>query len=137
MEPSIVCSILVIDDQPETRETITDLIQNEGHSFQAASNGREAMDWLEAQADLPCLILLDLRMPVMDGWDFLRVVGSVPRLASIPVVVISGSIQRDGAAPVLRAKAFWSKPPDVAIVSNVHLYCEQHRDSWKSPAPPT
>jgi CheY-like chemotaxis protein len=126
-----VCRILVIDDQPETRETITDLIESEGHSFQAASNGREAIDWLEAQDELPCLILLDLRMPVMDGWDFIRVVSSVPRLANIPVVVISGSIQRDGAAPVLRAKAFWSKPPNADLVSSVHLYCDHHRDSWK------
>ena len=126
-----MCRILVVDDQPETRETITDIIESAGHSFQVASNGREAIEWLEAQAELPCLILLDLRMPVMDGWDFLRVVGSVPRLASIPVVVISGSIQRDGAAPVLRAKAFWSKPPSVDLVSSVHLYCDHHRDSWK------
>jgi len=126
-----VCRILVIDDQQETRETITDLIESEGHSPHGASNGREAIDWLEAQDELPCLILLDLRMPVMDGWDFIRVVSSVPRLANIPVIVISGSIQQDGAAPVLRAKAFWSKPPSAALVSSVHLYCDLHRDSWK------
>src|SRR6266550_4705799 len=95
-EPVTVCSILVVDDQLDTRDTITDLIRNEGHTFHDASNGREAMDWLEVQSDSPCLILLDLRMPVMDGWDFLHAIAAVPRLATIPVIVISGSIQRDG-----------------------------------------
>ncbi len=125
-----MCNVLVVDDHADTREAIAELVGDKGHSCHGSANGREAMDWLEAQAELPCVIVLDLRMPVMDGWDFLRVVRSELRWVNIPVIVISATIERDAPAPVLRAKAFWSKPPDAELISNVHRYCDQHRDSW-------
>jgi CheY-like chemotaxis protein len=125
-----VCSILVVDDHADTREVIADLVGNEGHSFDEAANGQEALDWLEAQADLPCLILLDLRMPVMDGWDFLRALRAKPRWAEISVIVMSVTIDKDAPAPVLPAKAFWSKPPHAELVAKIHKYCAEHRDLW-------
>jgi CheY-like chemotaxis protein len=125
-----VCNVLIVDDYADTTEAIAELIGNKGHSCHVAANGREAMTWLEEQADLPCLILLDLRMPVMDGWDFLLALRSRPRWANIGVIVISATIDDDAPTPVLRAKAFWSKPPDAELLANVHRYCDQHRDAW-------
>ena len=129
-----MCSILVVEDHEDTREIIAELIAKEGHSYHEAENGQEAIDWLEQQTDLPCLILLDLRMPVMDGWDFLRAIRAVPRWADLAVIVISATIAQDAAVPVLPAKAFWSKPPDQELIASVHQYCDHHRDSWKPTA---
>jgi CheY-like chemotaxis protein len=73
-------------------------------------------------------------MPVMDGWDFLRALRAIPRLAEVVVIVISATIERDAPAPVLPAKAFWSKPPHVELVAKIHEYCDRHRDNWKTSA---
>jgi CheY-like chemotaxis protein len=121
-----VCSILIVDDHTDSREAIAELLRDAGHTSCEASNGREALDWLDAQSEMPCLILLDLRMPTMDGWDFLRVLSGVPRLSNIPVIVISVTVREDAPTPVLRAKAFWSKPPDAGRIARVHQYCAKH-----------
>jgi CheY-like chemotaxis protein len=123
-----VCSILIVDDHTDSREAIAELVRDAGHDSSEAANGREALDWLDGQSELPCLILLDLRMPTMDGWDFLRALNEVPRLSSIPVIVISVTIHEDAPTPVLPAKAFWSKPPDAERIASVHQYCAKHRD---------
>jgi two-component system, chemotaxis family, chemotaxis protein CheY len=129
-----VCSILVIDDHRDTREAIGELIGHQGHSHHGVGHGREALDWLEAQAEPPCLILLDLRMPVMDGWDFLRALRATSRWNDVGVIVISATIDIESPAPVLPAKAFWSKPPNADLVTRIHEYCERHRDSWPAKA---
>jgi CheY-like chemotaxis protein len=78
--------------------------------------------------------LLDLRMPVMDGWDFLRALRATPRWADVAVIVLSATVKRDAPAPVLPAKAFWSKPPHTELIVKIHKYCDRHRDSWEPPA---
>src|SRR5438445_1254438 len=98
-----MCSILVVEDHADTREAIAELIVNEGHSCHEAENGQEAIDWLDRQTDLPCLILLDLRMPVMDGWDFLRAIRAVPRWADLAVIVMSATAAQGAPMPVLPA----------------------------------
>ena len=125
-----MCSVLIVEDHADTREAIAELVASEGHAHHEVANGQEALEWLEEQADAPCLILLDLRMPVMDGWDFLRAVRSPPEWAKIGVIVISATIQPEAPKPVLPAKAFWSKPPEPEEIANVHQYCERHRNSW-------
>jgi CheY-like chemotaxis protein len=129
-----MCTVLIVDDHADTVETIAELVGDEGHEPQRASNGRDALTWLEGRLDLPCLILLDLRMPIMDGWDFLRAMRSVPRWVDIPVIVISVTVAAD-APPVLPAKAFWSKPPDAHQIATVYQFCERHRDSWRPKRP--
>src|SRR4051812_14947003 len=106
-----MCTVLIVDDHADTLDSLAEVIEAEGHAHHEATNGRDAMAWLENQAELPCVILLDLRMPRMDGWDFLRALRGVHRLANIPVVVISATIESDAPRPVLPAAAFWSKPP--------------------------
>ena|SRR5689334_8496644 len=125
-----MCRVLVVDDHESSREAVLAFLENEGHTHAEACNGQEALNWLRAQAELPCMVLLDLRMPVMDGWDFLHAIRAVPKWASIPVIVVSGSIEQDGLRPVLPARAFWSKPIEPGKVRSLHRYCDQHRDSW-------
>jgi CheY-like chemotaxis protein len=80
-------AILVVDDNLDLLETMAGVLELDGYSVLRAHNGKEALKM--AAANSVCLILLDLSMPVMDGWEFLEERKRTPRLATIPVIVIS------------------------------------------------
>ena len=95
-------TIFVIDDDKAIRETLADLLEDEGYSVVTAMNGQDALQKLRADSlRRPCVILLDLMMPVMNGADFYAAQQSDPDLSAIPVVVISA----DGHIHV-KAKSF-------------------------------
>jgi CheY-like chemotaxis protein len=89
--------VLVVDDDQDIRDSLADLLADEGHQVRVASNGREALDVLRA-SPRPCLILLDLMMPVMDGQEFLQEKDGDSLLCEIPVCVVT-------AGPPLTANA--------------------------------
>jgi len=84
----MTASILVVDDDADLRQTLQLLLNDSGYRVTAAANGRAALDQLLAGAR-PDLILLDLMMPEMNGWQFLERASADPRLASIPVVIMT------------------------------------------------
>jgi CheY-like chemotaxis protein len=86
--------VLVVDDDRSVRESLSGLLDVEGYSVLAAENGQTALDILEKAAHFPCLILLDLAMPIMDGRGFLKFRAKDPMLRQIPVVVVSGDPPR-------------------------------------------
>jgi CheY-like chemotaxis protein len=102
--------ILLVEDDFAIRETIAELLAEEGYRVTSAANGAEALAMLD-ESDAPGLILLDLMMPVMNGWEFRRALRDDPRLARIPVVVISASRGAEPRASV-DADAFLAKPFD-------------------------
>jgi CheY-like chemotaxis protein len=106
-------SILIIDDQPDFRMMLTTFLEDAGYTIECACNGRDALTYLMRSSELPGLILLDVAMPVMTGWDFLRAQQSSAALRSIPVVVLSArnNAEHEGAnyAPV----AYLDKPVDL------------------------
>ena len=81
--------VLVVEDEAESRDTLRELLELEGYEVQTATNGKEALEKL-AVLD-PCIILLDLFMPVMDGWQVLDQLRSDGRLARIQVVVTTSA----------------------------------------------
>jgi CheY-like chemotaxis protein len=85
---SHVGSVLVVDDDDETRTLFADTLREHGYLVVEARNGKEALAALLAM-ELPTVILLDLSMPVMSGWEVLRVMRSIVRLSRIPVVLVS------------------------------------------------
>src|SRR2546430_17244280 len=85
-------TILVVDDAQVVSEIIADLLAEEGYSVVQAGNGREALEALFAGLR-PDIILLDLIMPVMDGWQFLGERSKNPALRAIPVLVISATAE--------------------------------------------
>jgi CheY-like chemotaxis protein len=83
--------VLVVDDDRSMRESLSALLQLEGYSVLEAENGQTALEVLEKTPYLPCMILLDLAMPVMSGREFLKLRAQDPALRKIPVVVVSGN----------------------------------------------
>jgi CheY-like chemotaxis protein len=82
--------ILVVEDDREQRETLCAMLDFEGFGHAEAGNGQEALDYLNASS-APCVVLLDLEMPVMNGWDFRANQLADERLSRIPVVVVTAN----------------------------------------------
>ena len=83
--------ILVVDDDTDIREVLTDTLTDEGFPADAVSNGQEALEILRGSPPHPRVILLDLMMPVMDGLSFLKVREADPEIATIPVIVLTAA----------------------------------------------
>ena len=81
--------IVVVDDDNDIREAVCEVLRNEGYQAVEASNGREAIELLHGFSDPPQLILLDLMMPEMDGWEFLMGIDEDPAIPFIPVALMS------------------------------------------------
>jgi CheY-like chemotaxis protein len=97
--------VLVVDDDFSTREALTELLQDRGYSVISGADGREALNYLR-DTSAPGIIILDLMMPVMDGWEFLEHQSHEPALLDIPVIVMTATPPRHP----LRAKAVLQKP---------------------------
>jgi two-component system chemotaxis response regulator CheY len=90
--------ILIIDDDVELREVIAETLQQHGFAVALAGNGREGLEYLR-KGRTPRLILLDLMMPVMNGWQFCSAKKADPALAAIPVVALSAAAKKDPGSP--------------------------------------
>ena len=82
--------VLVVDDDQDIRDALCELLVDEGYRAVPAKNGEDALKYL-GSGELPSVILLDLMMPVVDGWEFRRRQQSDPRVRGIPVVVITAA----------------------------------------------
>jgi CheY-like chemotaxis protein len=89
---------LVVEDDTDTRDLIAEVLREDGYQVMVAAHGREALGAVHALAMLPSIILLDLMMPIMNGWQFLDERSHDPALASVPVVVLSADPTRQLAA---------------------------------------
>jgi len=105
LQRSAAREVLVVDDDFGTGEALTHLLQDRSYSVISAADGREALNYLR-DASAPGIIILDLMMPVMDGWEFLEHQSREPALRDIPVIVVTATPPRHP----LRAKAVLQKP---------------------------
>jgi CheY-like chemotaxis protein len=113
--------VLIVEDDADLRDMMAQLLAIEGYKAEAVPNGRAALDYLR-RGDFPEVILLDLMMPVMDGWEFRRRQREDPRLADVPVVVLS-ALDPSRAAD-LEGAAFLKKPLDFdRLLELVRHYC--------------
>ena len=103
-------NILVVDDDAALRNTLVEALEEEGYRTTSASNGREALERLRSEKTPPAVILLDMMMPVMDGWAFRDEQQRDPQLAEIPVVVFSAQGNVKQMASEVSASAYLKKP---------------------------
>ena len=115
--------ILVVDDEAFIRSYLEDVLEEEGYEVMGASNGHEALEQLR-KGDEPDLIMLDLMMPVMNGWEFREAQLKDPALARIPVLIVSGAGDVEGEARRLHAAGCVVKPFHPAnILSSIARLC--------------
>jgi CheY-like chemotaxis protein len=115
--------VLVVDDDADIRDSIGDILELRGYRVFRAANGREALERLRSGPP-PCVILLDLMMPVLNGWEFREQQTSDVRLAGVPVVVISGDGSTDEKAARIGVSEFLRKPLELsAILDVVRRHC--------------
>jgi CheY-like chemotaxis protein len=107
--------VLVVDDDPDIRETLRFVLEDAGYPVYTAENGREALDVLAVARPLPGLILLDLMMPVMSGDEMLRALKAVHALAEIPVTIVTAS----GAPMPPLASSLLKKPVDLDVLLRI------------------
>lgn len=126
-----MASVLVVDDEVDIRQAMAEVLEDEGYEVHAAANGAEGLRQLREHR--PALVLLDLMMPVMNGWEFRRAQLHDPELADVPVVVLSAV----GRAPALEVDAFLQKPFDLeTLLAQVRqfVHAREERDDGPRPA---
>jgi CheY-like chemotaxis protein len=102
--------VLVVEDDLEIRESLMEILEENGYEPVGAANGHEGLDKLSKSHQPPCLILLDLMMPVMDGRAFRQEQLRRPEFASIPVVVLSAYRNVAEETKDMSVAAFLKKP---------------------------
>ena len=116
--------VLVVDDDNEIRETMVEILNDEGYEAVGASDGIEALEQLRDPTDRWCLVLLDLMMPNMDGRTFRAEQLQDPAIAPIPVVIVSAMNDVAAAAEELRVAAHMTKPiPLRELIQMVRQFC--------------
>jgi CheY-like chemotaxis protein len=106
-----VALILIVDDDPAIRESLTEVLRDEGYDVIEGANGADALALLE-RGPLPAAIILDLMMPVMDGFAFRGHQVANDRFAKVPVIVFTAGVL-DERARALGASAYFTKPFDL------------------------
>jgi CheY-like chemotaxis protein len=120
-DDAIMSTVLVVDDDEACRAFLGEYLGLLGYQVELAGDGLEALDRLASLKRQPCVIILDLMMPVMSGWEFRREQARDARLAQIPVLLISGVVGD------LRGESeanFLKKPFDLnALAAAVNRHC--------------
>jgi CheY-like chemotaxis protein len=120
-------TILVLEDDREIRESIVDVLEAEGYLVESAANGKEGLARLR-EIEKPCLILLDLMMPVMSGGEFLALARKDDALATIPVVIVS-AWPSEAAQIAGATQGYVKKPIDLeTLLATVDRFCSKGGD---------
>jgi CheY-like chemotaxis protein len=115
--------VLLVEDDLATREALAAALQDRGFAVTSVPNGREALAKLR-EGQLPSVILLDLMMPVMDGWQFRAEQLREARLSPIPVVIVTASGDVRHKAAALGAVGYLQKPVEMdELIAHVQRYC--------------
>ena len=105
--------ILIVDDEYDIVSSLEMILNLEGYDVRSAFNGKEALELLGKHERLPDLILSDLMMPVMDGYEFVRALAANPKYRAIPVLLMSAGQLNEGRLNKCTYRAFVRKPFDL------------------------
>jgi CheY-like chemotaxis protein len=124
--PAPCRGVLIVDDDPDIRDTIAEVLTDNHFPSIGVENGAAALDQLRSDAEPPCVILLDMMMPVMDGRAFRIAQRDDPSLSNIPVVVLSAHASGERSVRELHVDAFLRKPVDLqTLLDTIGRYCER------------
>jgi CheY-like chemotaxis protein len=119
-----VVGILIVDDDVDNGEAMSELLEHQGFDVALAADGQTALEALRRADTLPDVILLDLMMPVMNGWQFRKAQLDDPQLAAVPVIVVTASWDSDSQLSKLKAAALLRKPVDAGtLVRKINSIC--------------
>ncbi len=123
-----VGNVLIVEDDPDTREMLSLMLATEGFHAVGAEDGLEALHLLRTvrhrAPEVPCLVLLDLKMPRLGGGEFRRAQLGDPTVANVPVAVMSGAVDAEQRAQALGAVATVTKPINMDVLLQVvKRYC--------------
>jgi CheY-like chemotaxis protein len=126
--PLTIGNVLIVEDDPDTREMVRQLLARQGFYVVAAEDGLEALHLLRAvrhrAPEAPCLVLLDLSMPRLGGNEFRRSQLGDPTVANVPIAVMSGAADLEERAAAMGAVATIAKPLDIDVLLEiVKRYC--------------
>jgi CheY-like chemotaxis protein len=125
--------VLIVDDDTDIRETLEEVLADNDFPATGVENGAVALERLRADEEPPCVILLDMMMPVMDGRTFRHEQKHDPTLSDIPVVVLTAHASGERSARELQVDAFLRKPVDLkTLLDVIGRYCQREK---ASPAP--
>jgi CheY-like chemotaxis protein len=115
--------VLIVEDDTDLRQALSQILSDEGYRVDGAEHGLHALEQLR-DGRRPCLILLDLTMPVMNGWQFRDEQRLDPELAAIPVVVISAGANLSEQIAPLGIQDYIRKPIQLGqLLATVQRYC--------------
>jgi CheY-like chemotaxis protein len=116
--------VLIVEDDPDLLGALASFLQSEGYNVECARHGLEALGRLRA-GSRPAVILLDLMMPIMTGWEFRDAQRQDSELCHIPVVVVSGTNDSARHAAFLEADGYVQKPiPVETLIATLNRYCD-------------
>ena len=122
--------VLIVDDDTDIRETLEEVLADNHFPAIGAENGAVALERLRSDVEPPCVILLDMMMPVMDGRTFRLAQQDDPTLSNIPVVVLTAHASGERSARELHVACFLRKPVDLkTLLDVVGRYCEREKAS--------
>jgi CheY-like chemotaxis protein len=117
--------VLVVEDDRDVRDSLLEVLEDNAYAPLAASNGKEALERLRASGVRPCVILLDVMMPVMDGWGFRAAQTEDAQLSEIPVVVLTAHASAAQTARDMHAAGYLKKPVSIDdLLEAVQRHCE-------------
>lgn len=121
MSESECKNVFIVEDELVVREAMRDVLELQGYKVTLAADGHEAIQILKKMSPLPCLILLDLMMPKMNGWDFLDFHKSDELISQIPIVICSAYKE---SAVAIKPSGIITKPVQRAsLLSTVGAFC--------------
>jgi CheY-like chemotaxis protein len=117
----VIC-VLVVDDDVSIRRLIAAALRRDGYAFSEAGNGKEALEIM--RRDHPSVVVLDLMMPILSGWDVLKERARDPELQQIPVILVSAARGPEVAEAVDKGIcAFLPKPFDIGALTSLVRSC--------------
>ncbi len=112
--------VLLVEDDPDLREFLQDHLEGEGYDVYPAAHGKQAIEFLTApQPEQPVLVVLDLMMPIVSGWEVLQQIRQLERLDPVPVLVITAATnERPAGAAAILTKPFDIEAFDTAVAAH-------------------